>query len=426
MPQVVQPEPFSEGETAVEPFTAIEAEPARCPRRGDRRSRPRDAGERPQPARRQARRHHRDPPGHQVGRRLAGRAGAAIGAPMAITPSAPHSRNWRSGVAAARIRALVLAVGPAGTASGDIATGAPAAEAGTRGAALLLQHRRRRARPPLRACRRRSWRGCKAEIDERIKALEAKRARIRAMAEAPRRLPRQGRGQRRQDLCQDEARRSRRTAGRGQDRACRRHPHEARSAPGEHDPQRNGQQGGRDASPASWPAPRARRTRHDPRLASPSSRLALLAGCSTAFKEIGVPPTLSPVGSGIAADGHSIYSYPQKPAGPVKKFSLWDDRQSRLFTDPRALAGRRHPDRPDLDQRPRQAQERNAAQPHRQAQPRARRLIRRRRRRRARRNVEGEITSEHRHGRRRATRRDRKASTCRSRPSSPKCCPTAI
>ena len=58
---------------------------------------------------------------------------------------------------------------------------------------------------------------------------------------------------------------------------------------------------------------------------------------STAFKEIGVPPALSPVGSGLAADGHSIYSYPEKPAGPVKKFSLWDDRQSRLFTDPRAL-----------------------------------------------------------------------------------------
>jgi flagellar L-ring protein precursor FlgH len=64
---------------------------------------------------------------------------------------------------------------------------------------------------------------------------------------------------------------------------------------------------------------------------------AMLTGCSTAFKEIGVPPTLSPVGSGIAADGHSIYSYPEKPASPVKKFSLWDDRQSRLFTDPRAV-----------------------------------------------------------------------------------------
>ena len=30
---------------------------------------------------------------------------------------------------------------------------------------------------------------------------------------------------------------------------------------------------------------------------------------------------------------------------PVKRFSLWNDRQSRLFTDPRALSARRHPDR---------------------------------------------------------------------------------
>ena len=65
--------------------------------------------------------------------------------------------------------------------------------------------------------------------------------------------------------------------------------------------------------------------------------LATLAGCtSTAFKEIGIPPIMSPVGAGLEANGHSIYSYPEKPAGPVQKFSLWDDRQSRLFTDPRA------------------------------------------------------------------------------------------
>jgi flagellar L-ring protein precursor FlgH len=66
---------------------------------------------------------------------------------------------------------------------------------------------------------------------------------------------------------------------------------------------------------------------------------AALAGCSsTALKEIGVPPTMSPVGAGLEASGHSIYTYPERPAGPVKKFSLWDDRQSRLFTDARALS----------------------------------------------------------------------------------------
>jgi flagellar L-ring protein FlgH len=64
--------------------------------------------------------------------------------------------------------------------------------------------------------------------------------------------------------------------------------------------------------------------------------MAALGGCSTAFKEIGVPPAMSPVGAGLQANGHSMYSYPPQPAGPPTKYSLWDDRQSRLFTDPRA------------------------------------------------------------------------------------------
>jgi flagellar L-ring protein precursor FlgH len=73
------------------------------------------------------------------------------------------------------------------------------------------------------------------------------------------------------------------------------------------------------------------------RLASLLVLMLSLAGCgSQALREIGVPPTMSPVGAGLEANGHSIYSYPPKPAGPPARFSLWDDRQSRLFTDPRA------------------------------------------------------------------------------------------
>ena len=63
--------------------------------------------------------------------------------------------------------------------------------------------------------------------------------------------------------------------------------------------------------------------------------LASVAGCTQAIKEIGVPPVMSPVGSGLGANGGSLYSYPEKPAGQ-KKFSLWDDRQARFFTDDRA------------------------------------------------------------------------------------------
>ncbi|TGV62689.1 flagellar basal body L-ring protein, partial [Mesorhizobium sp. M00.F.Ca.ET.149.01.1.1] len=60
-----------------------------------------------------------------------------------------------------------------------------------------------------------------------------------------------------------------------------------------------------------------------------------ISGCGTNFKEIGREPAMSPVGSGIGASGP--YSYPEPPASRPRKFSLWDDRQSRLFTDPRAL-----------------------------------------------------------------------------------------
>jgi flagellar L-ring protein precursor FlgH len=67
--------------------------------------------------------------------------------------------------------------------------------------------------------------------------------------------------------------------------------------------------------------------------------VAALSGCGTNLKEVGKEPSLSPVGSGIdGGSTGSMYKYPETPRQPVKKFSLWDDRQSRLFTDPRALS----------------------------------------------------------------------------------------
>jgi flagellar L-ring protein precursor FlgH len=62
-----------------------------------------------------------------------------------------------------------------------------------------------------------------------------------------------------------------------------------------------------------------------------------LSGCATDLREVGKEPALSPVGSGIEDGSTSVYRYPETPSAPVRKFSLWDDRQSRLFTDPRAL-----------------------------------------------------------------------------------------
>ena len=67
--------------------------------------------------------------------------------------------------------------------------------------------------------------------------------------------------------------------------------------------------------------------------------MAALSGCGTNLREVGKEPSLSPVGSGIdGGNTSSLYRYPEPPRAPVKKFSLWDDRQSRLFTDPRALS----------------------------------------------------------------------------------------
>lgn len=65
-----------------------------------------------------------------------------------------------------------------------------------------------------------------------------------------------------------------------------------------------------------------------------------LAGCASSVREIGSEPAMSPVGSGLAptlASTTATATYPEMPPQPVKRFSLWDDRQSHLFTDARAL-----------------------------------------------------------------------------------------
>jgi flagellar L-ring protein precursor FlgH len=69
---------------------------------------------------------------------------------------------------------------------------------------------------------------------------------------------------------------------------------------------------------------------------SATAALALFAaGCTQSAQEIGRAPYMSPVGTGISSE--VIHAYPQQPA-PVKRFSLWSDKQSKLFTDARALS----------------------------------------------------------------------------------------
>jgi flagellar L-ring protein precursor FlgH len=67
------------------------------------------------------------------------------------------------------------------------------------------------------------------------------------------------------------------------------------------------------------------------------SMLLLLAGCGNGLREVGVEPALSPVGAGLEGAPPPPVEYVGYPAPPQKRFSLWNDRQSRLFTDPRAL-----------------------------------------------------------------------------------------
>jgi flagellar L-ring protein FlgH len=63
-----------------------------------------------------------------------------------------------------------------------------------------------------------------------------------------------------------------------------------------------------------------------------------LAGCTTPMEEIGKAPALSPVGYGVGLDPKTVYSYPAPAPAQTRRYSLWDDRQSKFFTDARALS----------------------------------------------------------------------------------------
>lgn len=64
--------------------------------------------------------------------------------------------------------------------------------------------------------------------------------------------------------------------------------------------------------------------------------MLILAGCSQTA-ELGREPKLTPVGYGVVSGTKQTMTYPNPEAPQVRRNSLWDDRQSRLFTDARAL-----------------------------------------------------------------------------------------
>ena len=63
----------------------------------------------------------------------------------------------------------------------------------------------------------------------------------------------------------------------------------------------------------------------------------LLCGCNS-VREIGREPALSPVGAGLETGTAWPPPIPNRPPRRSSAFRLWNDRQSRLFTDPRALS----------------------------------------------------------------------------------------
>ena len=75
------------------------------------------------------------------------------------------------------------------------------------------------------------------------------------------------------------------------------------------------------------------------RLPALSGRCAFLTGCqSQAIKEIGKAPAMSPIGSGLQyAQTPQMAMYPKEPRQVVNGYSLWNDQQSALFKDARAL-----------------------------------------------------------------------------------------
>jgi flagellar motility protein MotE (MotC chaperone) len=93
---------------------------------------------------------------------------------MAIKTSSPRSREWRNGAAILSLTAMIFAIGPAGAASGDIATGAPAAQAGTE-VQRFCSNIADAARDRRYAMQAKELERLKAEIDDRIKVLETKR-----------------------------------------------------------------------------------------------------------------------------------------------------------------------------------------------------------------------------------------------------------
>lgn len=62
----------------------------------------------------------------------------------------------------------------------------------------------------------------------------------------------------------------------------------------------------------------------------------MLAGCA-ATKDLGTPPALSPVGSGIDNQLPPSMVESKYPGQPLNKYSTWDDRTASLFTARKAL-----------------------------------------------------------------------------------------
>jgi hypothetical protein len=330
-PRVVQPEPFSDGETAEEPMTVIEADQPDGTVAVVEGPRPRHAGGGAEPAGRQARRHHRHPPGRQVGRRASGRARPAMRFFM------PFRRALRI---PATLALLLCAAAAQATGTGEPAGVAPAPDAAQSEVERFCGNIADAARDRRHALQKAENRAAAGRARPKAEALEEKRAEYERWLKKRDDFMALAQEKRRQHLPHHAAGRRGRAPGRAPRGARRRHPDEARRAQGRRDPERDGVEVGRRRDFSHGGRGGTARSLMKPLLVALSA-LLISSGCASRqqLAEIGREPALSPVGSGIdpGVSAVSLEDYPKAPASPVKRFSLWDDRQSRLFTDPRAL-----------------------------------------------------------------------------------------
>ena len=284
---------------------------------------------------------------------------------MLTTPSL--QRGLRTTAVTLALSSLLLAVGPARTASGESTVAAAQADAEGTEVQRFCSNIADAARDRRYALQAKELEKLKSEIDERMKALEAKRVEYEQWLK------------RRDDFLSKAEDNVVKIYAKMKPDAAAERLAEVRielaagilmkldPAAIEHNSQRNGQQGRRHHHRCHGKRDAQGRPVMIPRFFA-AVALAALAGCtSTAFKEIGIPPIMSPVGAGLEAERAFDLHLPRKAGGTGPEIFALGRSPEPAVHGPTRIVGWRHSHGADLDQRPGQAEERIGAQSNHQA-----------------------------------------------------------